>query len=207
MVATTQIIRTMQGLLNVGYTLVYHQAVDDEYWVGRTVTLLFKPGVCTSARMEHPSIEWTTMGGGKVTAVETKAISLLGVDAISVSNVQSGMMPLSEFVIREGGGASLADLDKWCSINPCVDEELDCFFTITSADGEVHLFESLNADESSRIVAGIKNVAARFCSQLIAGDSNTVADFFDNTQEPEETQLSMDETMLRISNFFLDSLF
>lgn len=193
-----------QGLLNVGYTLVYHQAVDDDDWVGRTVNLLFKPGVCTSKKIEQPSIEWATMGGGKTTAVETKSISLLCVDAISVPNIRGGENP---FDVRDDdrGTNIIEQSHSWCSMNPFVYEELDCFFTITADDGEIHLFESINTEECKRIVAGIRNITSRFCSQLIAGDSNVVADFFDNSHEPEETQLSTDEAMLKVSNCFLDT--
>lgn len=136
--------------------------------------------------------------------VETKEITLLGVDSVSISKIREN--PVGSFDNRDDGVATLKDLDKWCRADACSNEELDCFFTITSEEGEVHLFESLSSEESNRIVAGIKNVAARYCSQLIAGDSNSVADFFENSQEPVETQLSMDEAMLRVSNAFFDKL-
>jgi hypothetical protein len=191
-------------LLNVGFTLVYHKPVDEECWLGRTVNMFFKPGLCTSEKMVQPRLEWSTMGGGKMETVETKEITLLGVDSVSISKIREN--PVGSFDNRDDGVATLKDLDKWCRADACSNEELDCFFTITSEEGEVHLFESLSSEESNRIVAGIKNVAARYCSQLIAGDSNSVADFFENSQEPVETQLSMDEAMLRVSNAFFDKL-
>lgn len=202
----------MQGLCNVGFTLVYHKAVEEEFWVGRTVTMTLRPGVCNANNtLEHPSIEWTTMGGGKVKTIETVAIGLLDIDAVSVSNL------LGKGVNAGGGDNSLDDdavADSWCTAltGSCTHEELDCFFTITSNDGEVHLFEALSPQESQRIVNGIRNVAARLCTLLVAGDPIVVTEFYDTAsfadtsakEEEENRALSTDEVMLRLSHAILE---
>ena len=165
---------------------MHHSAVDEEDdWIGRTVNLDFKPGVCTSRRIVGPSVQWTTMGGGKDANVDTESVGLFEIDAITVSNIQNEL--------------DQANCQQY-------EEELDCFFSITSKQGDVYLFEAISAEESHRIVSGIKNISYRLSSQVIAGDSKAVADFFDNSKEEEETQLRKNAAMLKISNAYLDDV-
>lgn len=175
-----------QDLLNVGFTLVHHTAVDDDDdWIGRTVNLNFKPGVCTARRIVGPSVQWTTMGGGKDVKVGTESMGLFEIGAIAVSNIQNDLDPIS---------------------SQQYEEELDCFFSITSKQGDVYLFEAISAEESQRIVSGIKNISFRLSSQVIAGDSKAVADFFDNSKEAADTHLRKNTAMLKISNAYLDDV-
>ena len=73
-------------MTNVGFTLVYHREIDEDSWAGRTVTMVFRPGVCSSEKIVEPVIEWSTMVGGKSTIVETKAIELFSIDTVNTSN-------------------------------------------------------------------------------------------------------------------------
>lgn len=177
----------IQGLLNEGFTLLYHTAVDDDDdWIGRTVNFNFKPGVCTSKKIVGPAIQWTFFGGGKgVNGTETVSIDLFDIDAITVSNIRNDLDPINS--------------EEY-------EDELDCFFSITSKQGDVYMFEALSPEESHRIVSGIKNISFRMSSQVIAGDSKAVADFFDNSQEPEDTHLRKNAAMLKISNAYLDDV-
>jgi hypothetical protein len=141
--------------------------------------------VCSDRKIVGPRIEWTTVGGGKVTFLETQSIRLFDIDAVAMSNIRK-------------------ELDHISSQH--YEDELDCFFTITSKYGDVYLFEALSSEESYRIVTGIKNLAFRLSSQIIAGDSKAVADFFDNSQEPPETQLRKNAAMMKISSAYLDGV-
>ncbi|KAL3915399.1 MAG: hypothetical protein SGILL_005676, partial [Bacillariaceae sp.] len=180
-------VQFLNELLNEGFTLLHHVAVDeDEDWIGRTVNLNFKPGVCTAKKIVGPAVQWTTMGGGKeVNGVETESVALFEIDAITVSNISSEMDPIS---------------------NQEYEDELDCFFSITSKHGDVYMFEALSSEEAHKIVSGIRNISFRMSSQVIGGDSKAVADFFDNSQEPEETHLRKNAAMLKISNAYLDDV-
>jgi hypothetical protein len=214
-------------MLNVGYTLIYHKSIDDEYWVGRTVSLIYRPGICSTRTVIQPVIEWKTMIGGKSTVVETRTMTLLNIDAISTSNARGDERqptptsndgspnPSSGNVIKWGGaGGTTSDATtNWCNSTLALgemgdlEEEFECFFTITSQDGEVHLFEALNTEDAQRIVAGIRCNAYRLSNLLIEGNSNALmTDFYDNTGEPTETRLSAPEAMNRLSHAFLDDL-
>jgi hypothetical protein len=126
------------------------------------------------------------MGGGKdAKGVETELIGLFEIDAIAASNVRNELDPIS---------------------SQQYEEELDCFFTMTSKQGDVYLFEAISPEESQRIVSGVKNISFRLSSQVIAGDSKVVADFFDNSKEPAETHLRKNAAMLKISNAYLDDV-
>jgi hypothetical protein len=194
-------------IMNVGFTLIYHQAVDDECWVGRTVTMTLRPGMCTATTLEHPYIEWTTMGGGKVQTIETVSIGLFGIDTVSVSNVNQNIFKYNDDL----------PTDYWCtSLGNCTNEELDCFFALTGSNGDVHMFESLSPKESQRIVNGIRNIAARLSMLLIAGDPAVVTEFYDTmsfsdahfedggTKKDKKRELSTDEILLRLTHAFLD---
>jgi hypothetical protein len=88
--------------------------------------------------------------------------------------------------------------------NDEADDDLQCFFTMTTTDGEVHVLEVITPDESRRLVVGIKNLSARLSSQLIAGDARALADFYDNQRESEHIRFSPQEAMLRLSHSFFD---
>jgi len=115
-------------------------------------------------------------------------------------------------VKNTGSGGDTATLD-WCNSTLALgemgdsDDEFNCFFTITSQDGDIHLFEALNSEDAQRIVAGIRCNAYRLSNSLIEGNTNALmTDFYDNSNEPPETQLSAPEVMNRLSHVFLDGL-
>jgi hypothetical protein len=176
----------------VGYALVYHQPISDgEDWVGRSVTLVLRPGICNDQEIVQPKLEFATMGGGKRNEVETRSVGLLDIHSIATSPNAEEMRDDME----DNDNNEEADDD---------DDELQCFFTMTTTDGEVHVLEVITPDESRRLVVGIKNLSARLSSQLIAGDPRALADFYDNQREPLEIRFSPDEAMVRLSHSFLD---
>jgi len=202
----------LHGMLNVGYTLIYHKSMDDENWVGRTVNLIFRPGICSRRTIIQPVIEWKTMIGGKSKCVENRTLTLLNIDAISTGNSRGNeKRPASpENNTRSGGDTATTN---WCNSTLALgemgdsDDEFNCFFTITSQDGDIHLFEALNSEDAQRIVAGIRCNAYRLSNSLIEGNTNALmTDFYNNSNEPPETQLSAPEVMNRLSHAFLDGL-
>ena len=102
--------------------------------------------------------------------------------------------------------------------SPDDDEERNCFFTLTTQDGQVHVFETIATEESDRLVKGIQNLVARLSTQLIAGDVNAVCDFYNNSNnnnnnnnsnnnisgEAEKMEFTPEEAMVRLSHSFFD---
>eukprot|EP00934_Nitzschia_sp_Nitz4_P001296 Nitzschia sp. Nitz4//scaffold47_size129522//41315//42676//NITZ4_003545-RA/size129522-snap-gene-0.195-mRNA-1//-1//CDS//3329552782//1296//frame0 len=181
-------LKFLDELMNVGYALVNHeQLVDDNTdeadWIGRSVTLILRPGICNAIQVQVPCLEWSTMGGGQQTRIETHAVSLLDVHSIATSDVSDAVD---------------ADEDEQDT------EEVQCLFTLTTKQGNVHVMEAITADESQRIVAGIKNLSLRLSRQIIMGDNAVLSDFFDNSQEPDEIRLTAQEAMFRLSHALLD---
>jgi hypothetical protein len=123
------------------------------------------------------------MEGGIQKDIETKSVSLLNIHSLAASN-------------SEETGEDDDDDDD--------DENILCFFTLTTSEGDVHVFEAITADESHRLVIGIKNVAARFSNQLIAGDTRAFTDFYDNHGGAEDVRFTPEEAMGRLSHSFFD---
>lgn len=194
-------INFLQELLNVGYALVHHEQLiaddnddddndeDEGDWVGRSVTLIMRPGICNAIQVNAPCLEWSTLGGGLQTSIETKAVSLLDIYSIKPSNIEDA---LEEEVEEDNNGDA--------------QEELQSFFTLTTKQGKVYVMEAITADEAQRIVAGVKNLTSRISKQIIAGDATVLSDFFDNSQEPHEIRLSLEEAMVRLSNSLMEDL-
>lgn len=177
----------------MGYALVNHQQIEDEDedgdWVGRSVTLILRPGTCNALQVQAPYLEWATLGGGQQSGIETTAVSLLDIHSITTST-------LEDMTLDEDG--------KETDENEV--EDLQCFFSLTTKQGQIHVMEAISADEAQRLVVGIKNLAARLTQLLITGDKTVLSDFFDNTQEPEHIRVTEDEAMIRISHGLLDYL-
>jgi len=205
----------LHELANVGYTLIYHISVDEDSWVGRTVNLVFRPGVCNSETIVQPAIEWNTMVGGKSNSVDTKSLKLLDIDGIAPSNVREGedkqkIAPKSMPIPAMPPTKDEKDANRlMCNLSfPPVggEDEFDCFFTVTSSDGEIHLFEALNSTDCHKIVAGIKYNAQRLSCLLIEGNENDLmSDFYNRTStEPDDTSLTNSDVMYRLSHAFFD---
>lgn len=183
-------------MLNVGFALVHHQAVDDDDWIGRTVTMVLKPGVCNAVHVMAPRLEWSTMGGGTQTSIETRFVSLLNIHSVTTSqDVADEMKEDAEF-----------DLDDDDQVHGNkADDDMDCYFTITTNDsGDVYVFEALSTDECQRLVVGIKNLSARLSNLLISGDERVLREFYDSYGEAEDIKFSSDEAMVRLSHSFFD---
>lgn len=193
-------------MTNVGFTLIYHKAAEDDEWIGRTVNMIFRPGVCSADNMEQPVVEWNTLVGGKSNEVETKTLKLLSIDAVTPSGegLKTEKLPVpAKPPTEKDVSMSMCSL----SLSAFEEEGLDCFFTVTSSDGEVYLFEALNVDECHRVVAGIRFTAQRLSQILIEGNSSVImSDFYDDSREPVESKLTQTEVMNKLSNNFLDFL-
>ena len=151
------------------YHLPSKNGQDD--WVGRSVTMILRPGICNAETVTQPLLLWSTMGGGKERNIETRWVGLLDIYSIIPSFTED---------IHD---------DE-------LDDEYWCFFTLTTNKGEVHIFEAITPEESQKLVIGIKNIAARLSSFLILSDNVAVHEYYDNQGEDESIQLSSNEAMI-----------
>ena len=164
--------------------------------MGRSVTLILRPGICNRIQVQAPYLEWVTMGGGLNNVVEATALSLLDIHSVSTSSAEDVEIRVE--------GEDKKDDDDMSQCDQEEKEDLQCLFSLTTKQGQIYVMEAITADESQRLVAGVKNLASGLSRQLIAGDANVLADFFDNAQEPDEIRLSEEEAMLRVSHALLD---
>ncbi|CAJ1932115.1 unnamed protein product [Cylindrotheca closterium] len=177
----------LQELLKSGFALVYHQpslTIEEEKadWQGRSVTMNFKTGVCNALEVFQPEIEWSTMGGGKETKILTRSVSLLDIHSVSVSSADDMRDNLEAGEI----------------------EEIQCFFTLTTKTGDIHVFEAMHINESKRLVLGIKNISGRYSNLVVAGDPRVVVEYFDNSSDPQEIRLPFERAIVQVSHAFLD---
>ncbi len=52
------------------------------------------------------------------------------------------------------------------------------FFSITAANGVVHLFEAPSAEARDYVVKGLRSVISRYTYHMIVGDSKIICDLF-----------------------------
>jgi hypothetical protein len=176
-------LRFLRRITNNGFVLLYLQppeadvsgdsdvnnnSIDD--WKGRTVTIVVQKGKLTmnvsnkgttfeqqfnennKDYSRSPTLEWTTVTGGNTTEAIVTSINLLNIQSISTNDDD--------------------DIDD--------DDDL-CFFTITSENGDVHVFETATVEERDRIVNGLRTLIARWSFHVIAGDVTATSELFDNT--------------------------
>jgi hypothetical protein len=147
----------LRKLLTKGINVLYLQPPlapgnDSPDWKGRTVTLLIEPGMAGSESAIQPTLEWSTLAGGRNFEVDTASLALLRIVSITGS---------AQEMMEEG------------------DDDKDlCFFTITSDTGDVHIFEGSSPEERDEIVNGLKNVIARLTFHLIAGDTTASSELY-----------------------------
>lgn len=173
-----------QELQKSGFALVNHQPASENNgdWLGRSVNLQFRAGVCNALDLAQPSIQWSTMGGGKQPQILTRSIEIMDIHSITVSTSK----------------------DVKGKMNANDDEDVQCFFTLTSKSGNVHVFEALNKEECHRLVIGIKNINGRYSKLMVAGDEDVLPEYFDVEKNPEELQLVPEQAMMILSHAFLN---
>lgn len=150
-------------------------------WQGRSVAMNFKAGACNALEVFQPEIEWSTMGGGKDTKILTRSVSLLDIHSISVSSTN----------------------DMRDKVEDGESEEIQCFFTLTTKSGDIHVFEAMNIDRSKRLVLGIRNISGRYSNLIVAGDPRVMVEFFDNSSDPQEIRLPFERAIVQVSHAFL----
>ena len=161
-------VRFLRRITKNGFVLLYLQAPEEDGenapgtfddWKGRTVTMMINPGTWPRSgdpfdRPSPPQLEWTTVTGGQTTESTTTSMSLLSILSIATNDVEED------------------------------DDDDMCFFTVTSENGEVHIFETATLEERDRIVNGLQTLIARWSFQVIAGDMIATSELFESSAAP-----------------------
>jgi hypothetical protein len=164
------VVRFLRRITKNGFVLLYLQAPegsgdDTNYtddWKGRTVTMVIQKG------------HLAARGGGNADG---------GVEMIDLPQ-----SPQLEWTTVTGGqtfestttSISLLNILSIATNDDEVEDEDMCFFTVTSEDGEVHIFETATLEERDRIVNGLKTLIARWSFQVIAGDVTATSELFES---------------------------
>jgi hypothetical protein len=150
-------------------------------------------GKCPSQRESvQPRLEWTTVAGGQTFDVSTTSIGLFNILSISTS-----VGELDDSQHDEEAGEDL------------------CFFTITTNQGDVYVFESNSSEERDSIVNGLKNIISRLAFHLIVGDVTATSELYhgESTDDPGDNPaasgnlpalISPRQTMNRVAHLMLD---
>ena len=154
---------TTQEGATIGFPLLLHvppeTPSDEEFWTGMSVSMYIRFGSHHGSQLKVPRLEWTTAGGG----------SRSGQNKVS----QTTSVSLVEIL------AIVDTVDEEVDLDAIAMEEEDlCFFSITTNNGDVHMFEAVTWEERDRIVCGLKNVVARLSFCLVAGDEAVADEFF-----------------------------
>lgn len=164
------VVRFLRRITNNGFVLLYLQAPegsgdDTNYtddWKGRTVTMMIQKG------------HLATRGGGNAEG--------------GVETVDLPQSPQLEWTTVTGGqtfestttSISLLNILSIATNDDEIEDEDMCFFTVTSEDGEVHIFETATLEERDRIVNGLKTLIARWSFQVIAGDVTATSELYES---------------------------
>jgi hypothetical protein len=154
------VLRFLRRITNNGFVLLYLQppevAGDPSIdWNGRTVTLMIVKGTVSDEGMQTPRLEWSTVAGGLVNERMTCSVGLL-----EIYSITSEISGIDEEDINLEDGQEL------------------CFFTITTMNGDIHIFEAATKEERDRIVTGLKSILARLILHVIAGDPSATSELF-----------------------------
>ena len=178
--------RFVHRMTTKGAALLYLQAPgtpgNDTYeWKGRTVAMVLEKGTAGGHKRgpTQPRLEWTTCAGGQTFEVATTSVGLLNILSITTSTQDDSQ--------SEDIG----------------DEDL-CFFTITTHQGDVYVFESNSPAERDSLVNGLRNTISRLAFQLIVGDVSATAGLYDYEESKGDLEDQRQQTMNRVAHLMLD---
>lgn len=146
--------------MKTGVRLIYHEspigATAD--WVQSTVKLFLRPGNCQGTQLRQPTLAW------------------------AVLPVVSRMKAFDDFdasfeVEKAWSTLSLLDVHS-IMVDEGDDTKASSFFSITAANGVVHLFEAPSAEALDYVVKGLRSVISRLTYHMILGDAKIIDELF-----------------------------
>ena len=176
----------------IGFPLLLHippeSEGEDEYWTGQSVTMLLRLGKRMGSQLLLPRLEWSTPGGGSRQGNRESSTTSIGLlDILSIVDSVEGESGLDGVALEE--------------------EDL-CFFSVTTNEGIVYMFEAVTFEERDRIVNGLKNLLARLSFQVVSGDEALTNELFERAA-PHEGELPSLQTKAQhltlLTHAFLDS--
>lgn len=156
-------------------------------WKGHSVTMFLLQGSYQGSKIVHPRLEWPTPEQQLWTTEQPGTVNLMDIQSISDSSQDEVRDDI------EAVGLETMDL---------------CFFSITTKDGDVHMFESSSPAERDWIVTGLKNVIVRLSYHLTVGDPAVSSELFSAEYEDTFGELPTLKTpvqaMNEVAHAFLD---
>lgn len=146
----------VKEIIKTGVRLIYHQSPINANtdWVQSTVKLILRPGNCHGSQLRQPTLVWAVLP--------------------VVSRMKaSGTFDASLFE-AEKMWSTLSLLD----VHSIMGDEASSFFSITAANGVVHLFEAPSGEARDYVVKGLRLVVSRLTYHMIVGDSKIIYELF-----------------------------
>ena len=157
------VVQLLQDVVNDGIPLMFHYEAEPDggpgappEWRGKSVTMFLRQGSYQASQIVHPRLEWPTPEQ-EWTTEKPCTVNLMDIQSINDS---------SEDDVRDDIEAETTELMDLC------------FFSITTKDGEVYMFESASPAERDWIVTGLKNVIVRLSYHLTIGDPAVSSELF-----------------------------
>lgn len=150
--------------------------------------MLLRLGKRMGSQLLLPRLEWSTPGGGSRQGNRESSTTSIGLlDILSIVDSVEGESGLDGVALEE--------------------EDL-CFFSVTTNEGIVYMFEAVTFEERDRIVNGLKNLLARLSFQVVSGDEALTNELFERAA-PHEGELPSLQTKAQhltlLTHAFLDS--
>jgi len=159
----TSLSNLYQDAANEGVPLMFHYETEADgspgappEWKGQQVTMFVRQGNYQGSQILHPRLEWPTPEQ-QWTTETPGTVNLMDIQSISDS---------SEDELRDDIEADTTELMDLC------------FFSITTKNGDVYMFESASPAERDWIVTGLKNVIVRLSYHLTIGDPAVSSELF-----------------------------
>ncbi len=154
----------VKEIIKTGVRLIYHQSPINANtdWVQSTVKLILRPGNCHGSQLRQPTLTWA----GLPVVSRMKASGDFDASLFEAEKMWSTLSLLDVHSIMgdEGGG----DAGAAASL----------FFSITAANGVVHLFEAPSGEARDYVVKGLHLVISRLTYHMIVGDSKIIDELF-----------------------------
>lgn len=161
-------------LMKTGVRLIYHECpttAESTDWVQSTVKLFLRPGNCQGAHpLRQPSLLWAALP-----VVSRMKVSVVDLDIISPFNNEKGwnmlsLMDVHSILCDEG--------DRGEDVGGGGQGRASSFFSITSSNGAVYVFEAPSSEARYYVVRGLRLVISRLTYRMIVGDATIIKELF-----------------------------
>ncbi|KAL7568138.1 hypothetical protein ACA910_019531 [Epithemia clementina (nom. ined.)] len=130
----------------------------------------------------QPKLEWSTMAGGRSELIFTTSIPLLKIHSILTTNTSTAA---GSFGGIAWDGDEFHEHRDDENLNHSGVTNNNCFLTITSERGDVHMFEAGSVHDRDTVLNGLRNVITRLSFHLITGDPRASVELYNEDDEDD----------------------